>query len=130
MAGWSQTIIVGNVGRDAETRFLQDGTQVTNFSVGVTEGGRGENAETVWYKVTTWKKLAETASSYVKKGMQIMVIGRIHNPNAYLNKAGQPAAQLEMTGFSFQFLGKKEEEPDPLEIAFGSRDKVITDVPF
>ncbi len=110
MAGWSQTEIIGNVGADPEMRFLQNGTAVCSFRVAVTRkwSDRETNEpreKTTWYKVTCWRKLAETANSYVHKGSQLFVVGNMDEPNAYIDKNGQPAASLQMTADYFQLLG-------------------------
>ncbi len=107
MAAFSQTVIVGNVGRDATLRYTPAGKAVADFSVAVTERwGSGDNKQekTSWFKVTVWDKQAEVANQYVKKGMQILVSGRV-SVSAYTDKAGQPAASLELTAQTMQFLG-------------------------
>ena len=114
MAGWAQTVIIGNVGRDAEMRYLANGTPVASFSVATTRRWKdrttGESKEkTVWYRVSAWRALAETANQYIKKGMQIMVVGEMEEARAYLREDNTPAASLEMTASNFQFLGRREE---------------------
>lgn len=112
MAGFAQTIIIGNVGRDPEMRYLQNGTPVCSFSVAVSRrwNDRSSNEQrekTVWYRVSCWRQLAETANNYVKKGMQIMVVGELEEPRAYTNNAGEPAATLDLTAQNMQFLGQR-----------------------
>lgn len=112
MAGFAQTIIIGNVGRDPEMRYLQNGTAVCSFSVAVSRRWNDKNSneqreKTVWYRVSCWRQLAETANNYVKKGMQIMVTGELEPARAYLDNAGQPAATLELTAQNMQFLGQR-----------------------
>lgn len=111
MSGWSQTIIIGNVGRDVEMRYTQAGIPVASFSVAVTRkfgSGDDRQEKTTWYKVTCWRQLAEIASQYVKKGMQVMVAGTV-DVSAYLNKAGEAAASLELTADTLQMLGGRGE---------------------
>ncbi|MDZ4767110.1 MAG: single-stranded DNA-binding protein [Chloroflexota bacterium] len=107
MAGWHQTIIVGNVGKDPEMKYLQSGSGVCNFSVAVsrkyTTNGE-QRDETTWYRVAVWNKLAETANQYVRKGTQIMVVGRI-SVRAYMGNDGTPQASIELNADSFQLLG-------------------------
>jgi single-strand DNA-binding protein len=112
MAGWAQTIIIGNVGRDPEMRYLPSGVGVCSFSVAVTRRWNDKNSseqkeKTVWYRISCWRNLAETANNYVKKGMQIMVVGELEPARAYLDNSGQPAATLELTAQNFQFLGQR-----------------------
>ncbi len=111
MAGWSQTIIIGNVGKDPEMRYLQSGTPVCSFSVAVSKKWTDKNSneqkeKTTWYRVSCWRQLAETANNYVHKGMQIMVVGNVET-RPYLDNSGQPAASLELTADTFQFLGNR-----------------------
>ncbi len=112
MAGFAQTIIIGNVGRDPEMRYLQSGAGVCSFSVAVSRRWNDKNSneqkeKTVWYRITCWRQLAETANNYVHKGMQIMVVGELEPAHAYLDNSGQPAATLELTAQNFQFLGQR-----------------------
>ncbi len=111
MAGWQQTIIVGNVGRDPETKMFPNGQMVCNFSVAVSRrwtdrSSNEQREETTWFRVACWGKQAETANQYVKKGTQIMVIGRV-SARAYKDNNGQPQASLELTADNFQLLGSR-----------------------
>ena len=135
MAGWSQTMIIGNVGRDPEMRYLQNGTPVCSFSVAVTRKWNDRNTnerreETTWYRVTAWRQLAETANQFVRKGMQIMVVGQT-KASAYLDNSGQPAATLELTADNMQFLGSRDGagQGQPVdEYSGGTGD--LNDIPF
>src|SRR5690349_16842546 len=109
MAGWAQTVIIGNVGRDVVFKYTQSGIAVADFSVAVTtRRGSAENRteKTVWYRVSAWRQLAEIANQYVKKGQQIMVVGSVE-VNAFMGKDGTPQASLELTADNFQMLGSR-----------------------
>jgi single-strand DNA-binding protein len=109
MAGWQQVIIVGNVGRIDEMKYLQSGTPVVNFTVAVNEvfgTGDERKEKTVWFRVAAWRRLAETVHQYVTKGQQIMVIGTV-DTRAYTDNSGQPAATLELTARDIRFLGTR-----------------------
>ena len=73
MAGVNKVILVGNLGRDCETRFTKDGKAVCSFSLAVTER-KGQDAE--WFNIVAWEKLAEICQQYLKKGSQVYVEGR------------------------------------------------------
>lgn len=108
---YQQTTIVGNVGRDPELRYLQNGVAVCDFSVAVnkrfnTAGGEARE-ETTWFRVTCWRQLAETVKQYLTRGRQVMVVGEIR-ATAYLDKSGQPAATLEITAQTIKFLGGRD----------------------
>lgn len=111
MAGWSQTIIIGNVGRDPRFNYTPNGVAVCDFSVAVTRRiGRRDDPnrteKTTWFRVTCWRQLAEIAKDYVRKGTQIMVVGTI-DASAYTDRSGQPVASLELTADTFQLLGSR-----------------------
>lgn len=111
MASFEQTIIIGNVGKDPEMRYLQNGSAVCSFSVAVSKKWTDKNTnekheKTKWYKVSCWRQLAETANNYVKKGMQIQVVGEI-DARAYIDNAGEAAFSLELTANNLVFLGQR-----------------------
>ena len=127
MAGYEQLIIVGHVGRDVETRNTPSGSNVSSFTVAVSESWTdkqsGEKREkTKWFRVSVWNRLAEVAAEYVKKGTQIMVIGTV-DTRAYMGDDGEARASLEMTGTSFKLLGSgnnapRDEQADNDDIPF------------
>ncbi|MCD4684525.1 MAG: single-stranded DNA-binding protein [Anaerolineae bacterium] len=113
---YQHTIIIGNVGRDPELRYTQGGVAVCDFSVAVNRRWTDRNSgqqreETTWFRVSCWRQLAETASQYVHKGMQIMVTGEI-KASAYLGNDGQARASLELTARDVKFLSRKGERGD------------------
>lgn len=116
MAGWHQTIIIGNVGKNVDMRYTPNNVPVCSFSVAVTERWNDRDShekkeKTTWYNVTCWKQLAEIANEYVRKGMKIQVVGTV-SVRAYKNGAGEPAASLDLTATSFQMLSRSN---DPFE---------------
>lgn len=105
------TIIVGNVGADAEMKYLKDGTAVTNFNVAVSKvRGKGEARQetTVWIRVSTFGNLAEISGQYVKKGMRVLVSGEI-KASAYTTQTGEVRASLELTANEMRMLSSKNE---------------------
>jgi single-strand DNA-binding protein len=133
-----KTTIVGNVGKDAEMRYLPSGKPVTNFSVAHSESwtnGNGEKQEkTTWVKVVCWGKLAEVCAQYVKKGMLVLAEGKI-DASAWTDKEGDARASLELTANEVKFLGKKGESNGESEIrpeTYGPASSPIDtdDVPF
>lgn len=112
MAGYQQCLIIGNVGRDPETRDLPNGDKVTNFSVAVTRkwSDRQTNErreETTWFRVACYRQLADIANQYVRKGGQVMVSGRI-SARAYLDNNQQPAVSLDLNADQLQLLGSRD----------------------
>jgi single-strand DNA-binding protein len=110
MAGWQQVIIVGNVGRTEEMRYLQSGVPVFNFTVAVNEvwGGEERREKTTWFRVAVWRRLAESLHQYIQKGQQVMVIGTVE-ARPYTDNGGQPQATLELTARDIRLLGGRQD---------------------
>jgi len=108
---YDQTIIVGNVGKNPEMRYIQSGKAVTEFSVAVSRGW-GEKKDTIWFKVTTWEKLAEVCNEFVTKGMPVLCEGHVV-AEAWMKKDGEPVSELKLTAHTVKFLGKGESKPEP-----------------
>jgi single-strand DNA-binding protein len=112
-------IIVGNVGKDPEMRFTPSGQAVTSFSVATNRqytSGNGEQIkETTWFRVTTWGKQAEVCNQYVKKGMKVLVEGRLTpdkatgGPRVWTKQDGSAAASFEVTAGTVRFLSSRGE---------------------
>lgn len=112
-------IIVGNVGRDPEMRYTPTGQAVTSFSVATNRqyvNSNGETVkETVWFRVSTWGKQAETCNQYLKKGARVLVEGRLTpdpntgGPRVWTGQDGQPRATFEVTAQTVRFLSPRAE---------------------
>ncbi len=115
---YQKIIIVGRLGKDPEQRFTPTGHAVTTFSVATDrryKGMQGESInETVWFKVTAWGKLAETCNTYLQKGKQVLVEGRLtidpktSEPHTWIGSDGNPHATYEVTADTVKFMGAKE----------------------
>ena len=111
--------IVGNLGKDPEMKYTTDGKAVTTFSVAASN----RKDETVWYRITTWDKQAETCNQYLHKGSKVLVEGALKadaqgNPRTYERKDGGGwAASFEVVASSVKFLSGKDEPADQ-EIPF------------
>jgi len=103
--------IVGNLGKDPEMKYTTDGKAVTTFSVAASN----RKDETVWFRVSTWDKQAETCNQYLHKGSKVLVEGALKadaqgNPRTYERKDGGGwAASFEVVASSVKFLSGKEE---------------------
>ncbi len=106
---YQHTVIVGRLGNDPEMRYTGDGTPVTNFSVAVSKRWTDRDGDaqdrTTWFRVTAWRKLAETTARYLSKGRMVLVEGEV-NASAWVGQDGEPRATLELTARNIQFLGK------------------------
>src|SRR3972149_1709952 len=81
MASVNKVILIGNLGKDPETRYMPNGEAVTNITVATSETWKdktsGEKQEkTEWHRVTFYRRLAEIAGEYLKKGSQVYIAGR------------------------------------------------------
>jgi single-strand DNA-binding protein len=97
---YSKTIVVGRAGRDAEIKYLPDGTAVA--SLGVAES-RGKD-KTIWWNCSFWRQQAESAAEHIKKGDAIVVEG-VAEASAYTGSDGSPRADLKLTVHSWRFAG-------------------------
>jgi len=108
-------IIVGNLGKDPDMRFTTDGKAVTTFSVAASN----RKDETVWFRVSTWDKQAETCNQYLHKGSKVLVEGRLKPEiNVYQRKDGSYAASYDVTADTVRFLSGKDEQPANDEVPF------------
>ena len=111
---YHKVIIAGYLGRDPEMRYTQDGTPVTSFSVAASRKySRADGTqvdETVWFRVSAWRRLAEICNEYLQKGRAVLVEGRLNanefgSPRIWKTSAGEPRASFEITAQTVKFLG-------------------------
>ncbi len=111
MASVNKVILIGNLGRDPETRYMPDGGAVTNVSIATTETWKdkaGEKQEkTEWHRVAFFGKLAEIAGEYLKKGSQVYVEGRLQT-RKWQDKEGQDKYSTEIVADRMQMLGSRQ----------------------
>lgn len=114
---YQKLIFVGNLGRDPEMRFMQDGTAVTTLNVAssrrFTDRNGQNREETIWFRVSVWGKQAEVCNEYLQKGRQVLVEGRLRadengNPRIWTRQDGTPGASFEVTAQTVRFLGSRE----------------------
>ncbi|QJR16314.1 single-stranded DNA-binding protein [Usitatibacter palustris] len=110
MASVNKVILVGNLGRDPETRYIPDGGAVTNISVATTETWKDKSGEkqekTEWHRVAFFGKLAEIAGEYLKKGSQVYVEGRLQTRE--WEKDGVKRYSTEIIADRMQMLGSRQ----------------------
>ena len=112
MASINKVILVGNLGRDPETRYLPEGGAVTNVSIATTDTWKdktsGEKKEaTEWHRVVFFNRLAEIAGEYLKKGSQVYVEGRLRT-RKWQDKEGQEKYTTEIVCDTMQMLGGRQ----------------------
>jgi single-strand DNA-binding protein len=111
MASVNKVIIVGNLGRDPETRYLPSGEAVTNISVATTSSWKdkasGEKKEeTEWHRVSAFGRLAEIMGEYLKKGSQVYIEGQLRT-RKWQDKEGKDRYTTEIRADTMQMLGSR-----------------------
>ena len=112
MASVNRVILVGNLGRDPETRYMPNGEAVTNFSIATEETWKdktsGEKKSlTEWHRITFYRKLAEIAAQYLKKGSSVYIEGKLQT-RKWTDKDGIEKYTTEVVGEVMQMLGTKD----------------------
>lgn len=115
MASLNKVILIGNLGRDPETRYLPNGDAVTNISVATTDTWKDKNGEkqekTEWHRVSLYRRLAEIAGEYLKKGSQVYIEGRIEYRE--YEKDGQKRYTTDIVASEMKMLGSRQGAGDP-----------------
>lgn len=128
----NKVILVGNVGKDPETRYLEGGTVVTRFPLATSEVYRNRDGEkitnTEWHNIVLWRGLAEVAEKYVKKGSQLYIEGRIRN-RSYTDKEGNTRYTTDIIGDNMQMLGKRSDDAPDTQNDYTQEDRKQSDKP-
>lgn len=104
--------LAGNLGQDAESRYLPDGTMVTNFSV-ATDGWEAGAKSTVWFRCALFGKRAEGLAPYLTKGTKVVVIAHFNKPiSIFTRQDGTPGANYEVTVDTIKLMGGGQEASD------------------
>tara|TARA_B100000902_G_scaffold37838_1_gene45158 strand:- start:1479 stop:1868 length:390 start_codon:yes stop_codon:yes gene_type:complete len=129
MAGVNKVILVGNLGKDPEVRYLDSGVAVANFSLATTESYKNKEGERVnqteWHNIVLWRGLAEIAEKYLKKGSSVYIEGKIKN-RKWEDKDGNTRYNTEILADNMTMLGSKPSSDS--EQSESSND--IDDLPF
>ena len=111
MASVNKVILIGNLGRDPETRYMPDGGAITNISIATTDKWKDKSGEmqekTEWHRVAFFGKLAEIAGEYLKKGSQVYVEGRLQT-RKWQDKDGADKYTTEIVANVMQMLGSRQ----------------------
>jgi single-strand DNA-binding protein len=112
MASLNKVTLIGNLGRDPETRYTPDGAAITNLSIATTSSWKdkatGEKKEeTEWHRLVFYNRLAEVAGEYLKKGSSIYVEGRLKTRKWQDKETGQDKYSTDIVVDSMQMLSSK-----------------------
>lgn len=109
--GVNKVIIVGNLGNDPEVRYMPNGNAVANLSVATSESWKDQQGQqqskTEWHKVTMYRKLAEIAGEYLKKGSQVFIEGKLQT-RKWQDQQGNDKYTTEIIADNMQMLGSNQ----------------------
>ena len=112
----NKAMLIGNVGRDPEVRYLEgnNGAKVATFTIATTERYRDRNGEirenTEWHNIVAWRNNADVAEKFIRKGTQLYVEGRIRT-RSWDDQTGNKRYITEIIADTLQLLGKKSDNP-------------------
>jgi len=140
MASVNKVIVLGNLGKDPEVRYLPNGDPVCNFSIATTEKWKDKSGEkqekTEWHRITFFGRLAEIAGEYLKKGSPVYVEGSLQT-RKYTDKDGVERYVTEIKGYSMQLLGGRPDgersqrsEPASKPAPAKQQQEFDDDIPF
>ncbi len=108
----NKVILVGNVGQDPELKYTPSGAAVTNFSVATNEvwkDNEGNSQErTEWHRIVLWRKQAEFAGEWLKKGRKVYIEGKLQT-RSWEDKDGVKRYTTEIVGDTFTILDSKSD---------------------
>jgi single-strand DNA-binding protein len=125
--GINKVILIGNLGRDPEVRYMPNGNAVANITVATSESWKdkntGENQEkTEWHRVVLFRRLGEIAGEYLKKGSQVYIEGKLQT-RKWQDNNGQDRYTTEIVANEMQMLGGRGGG----SAAFGAEDSASSD---
>ena len=135
MASVNKVIVLGNLGKDPELRHLPNGDAVCNFSLATTESWKDKDGnkqdKTEWHNVVIFRKLAEIAGEYLKKGRPVYIEDRLQT-RKWQDKEGKDRYTTEIVADQMQMLGSRDEAKEvakPTQAPTGFED-MESDIPF
>ena len=130
VSGLNKITIIGNLGRDPEIRHTQNGTTVCNMSVGVTEQRKEGNEwinHTEWFNIVCFKKTAENAARFLKKGRQIYVDGKIQSKK-WQDRNGNQRTSYEIITNQIIFLSQSNRDLEKSKEKLFTQDSSINSI--
>jgi|JFJP01.1.fsa_nt_gi single-strand DNA-binding protein len=111
MASVNKVILVGNLGKDPETRYMPNGDAVTNITLATTDSWKDKNSgdkreATEWHRVVFFRKLAEIANQYLRKGSQVYIEGSLKT-RKWQDQSGQDRYTTEIVADEMKMLGSR-----------------------
>lgn len=136
MASVNKVIVLGNLGKDPEVRHLPNGDAVCNFSLATTESWKDKDGnkqdKTEWHNIVIFRKLAEIAGEYLKKGRPVYIEGRLQT-RKWQDKEGKDRYTTEIVADQMQMLGSRDEAKEVTKTSETPKtnfDDMADDIPF
>lgn len=112
MRGVNKVILIGNLGKDPEVRYLPSGGAVANITVATSESWKDKNTgamqeQTEWHRIVFYGRLAEISGEYLRKGSKVFIEGSLHTRKWQDKQSGQDRYSTEIKGSSLQMLDTK-----------------------
>lgn len=111
MSGVNKVILLGNLGKDPEIRYMEGNIAKVRFSLATTENHKDKNGNrtehTEWHNVVMWRSLAENAQKLLSKGSQVYLEGKLHTNN-WVDKDGNKKSTTEIVAETFVVLQKRD----------------------
>ena len=129
----NKVILVGNVGKDPEVRYLEKNVAVANFTLATTERGFTTQSgvqvpdRTEWHNIVAWRGLAELSEKYIRKGSQLYIEGKIQTRS--WEKDGIKRYTTDIVADVIQLLGKRPDKPEEQQAASAGAD-VVSEPPM
>ena len=118
MSGVNKVILIGNLGKDPEVRYLDNGVAVANISLATSESYKNKEGEritqTEWHDVVLWRGLAEVAEKFLKKGSSVYIEGKLRT-NKWVDKDEINRYKTEVLADKLTMLGKSNSQDNSIE---------------
>ena len=118
VSGVNKVILIGNLGKDPEVRYLDNGVAVANLSLATSENYKNKDGEKVtqteWHDIVLWRGLAEVAEKYLKKGSSVYIEGKLRT-NKWVDKDENTRYKTEVLADKLTMLGRSQNQEQSSE---------------
>tara|TARA_B100000530_G_scaffold151234_1_gene94964 strand:+ start:289 stop:672 length:384 start_codon:yes stop_codon:yes gene_type:complete len=118
VSGVNKVILIGNLGKDPEVKYLDNGVAVANLSLATSENYKNKDGEKVtqteWHDIVLWRGLAEVAEKYLKKGSSVYIEGKLRT-NKWVDKDENTRYKTEVLADKLTMLGRSQNQEQSSE---------------
>lgn len=127
----NKIMLIGNLGRDPEMNYTEGGVAITRFSLAVNRNTRTQSGErqteTEWFNIVAWRQLAETCTTYLKKGQKVYIEGRLQT-RRYTDRNGVERTSVEVVANDMEMLTPKNQQPNSSDNFLNEPDDGLGDL--